>query len=266
MVPLPYGGSGFRGTSQGHGVQGQRPVDHAEIPPVGLDSIACPKRRVKAPAGVISQAAGGRVAWLLLPPLPALNFTSYMASGASNLFIFQDMRGRRDARGGPSCISKAKGRGLVRTTCADGQNGRPDENRHETTRIALFSLSSIETVNPTSPFGASSGLEALFPHFPHPQCPFGERITSPLPLSVVLSPRGPDLGGPPLAARSPSRSNPKIHYFFYRFLKPFRFHCGSQNDPQNLPKTSKNLSKNNCVQKKCEFLKNSTSPTPKAHL
>ena len=78
---------------------------------------------------------------------------------------------------------------------------------------------------------------ALSP-FPTSPIPFGERFTSPLPLSVVSLPRGPDLGGPPLAAQSPSRSDPKIHYFFDRFLKPFRFHFGSQNGPQNLPKSA----------------------------
>ena len=99
--------------------------------------------------------------------------------------------------------------------------------------LVLLEGSRLEIRNPTSPFGASSGLEALFPHFPHPQCPFGERRTSPLPLSVVLSPRVPDLRGPPLAAQSPSRSDPKIHQNFNWIFVSFWWHFGSQHGSQN---------------------------------
>ena len=114
------------------------------------------------------------------------------------------------------------------------------------------------SASPTSPFGASSGLEAVFSHIsqiPTSPIPLGERFTSPLPVSVDPSPRTLDLGGPPLAAQSPSRSDPKIHYFFDRFLKPFRFHVCSQNGPQNLPKSSKNHSKNNFGQRNVNFWK-----------
>ena len=110
-------------------------------------------------------------------------------------------------------------------------------------------------LNPTSPFGASSGLEALFPNCPHPQCPFGERFTSPLPLSVVLSCPPGDLGGPPLAPQSPSRSNPKIHQFFKRFLKPFWQHFDSQNESQNGSKSTQNRSQNESFQKYVNFCK-----------
>ena len=50
--------------------------------------------------------------------------------------------------------------------------------------------------------------------FPTSPIPFGERFTSPLPLSVVSLPPGTDVRGPPLAAQSPSRSGPKINQFF----------------------------------------------------
>ena len=40
------------------------------------------------------------------------------------------------------------------------------------------------------PFGASSGLEALFPHFPHPQFPLGRDLPIPHPSPWTTSPLG----------------------------------------------------------------------------
>ena len=96
--------------------------------------------------------------------------------------------------------------------------------------------------NPTSPLG-ERWFRSPLSTFPSSPIPFGERFTSPLPLSVVLSPRGPELPGPPLAAQSPSRSDPKIHQFFRRFLNPVWCRFGSQNDFQIHPKSLKNQSK-----------------------
>ena len=90
-------------------------------------------------------------------------------------------------------------------------------------------------------------------HIPTSPKPLGERFTSPLPLSVDPSPRNLDVGGPPVAPQSNPGTIQQSTFFVDRFLKPFWFHFGSQNDPQNLPKSSKNLSKNNFVQKNANF-------------
>ena len=78
-----------------------------------------------------------------------------------------------------------------------------------------------ESLNPLCP-------SILNHSIPNPSVP-GEGFTPSLPLPV--DPGRADLGsrGSPLAPQSPSRSDPKIHQFFDRFLNPFWCHFGSQN-------------------------------------
>ena len=131
--------------------------------------------------------------------------------------------------------------------------------RSQTQKPFCCLWSSEASTNPTSPFGASRWFRSPPSPNPSPPDPFGERFTSPLPLSVDLSPGGLDVPGPALAAQSPSRSDQKIHQSFDRFLEPFLSDVGSENDPQNLPKSFQKQPQ------KSEFLKNRTSPTPEAH-
>ena len=75
---------------------------------------------------------------------------------------------------------------------------------------------------------------------------------------MVLSPRPLELAGPPFAAQSLSRIDPKIHQNFNRFLIPFwKFWL-----PKWLPKPSKIIQKsfqNQVWSEKRDFLKNSTA-------
>ena len=126
---------------------------------------------------------------------------------------------------------------------------------HLGTTISIRSLLRRTSGESHQPLWGVQWFRSTLSPFPTSPIPFGERFTSPLPLSVVSLPPGPEVGEPPLAARSPSRSDPQILYFFDRFLKQVWFHFGSQYGPQNLPKSIKNHSKNNFGLKNVNFSK-----------
>ena len=72
-----------------------------------------------------------------------------------------------------------------------------------------------------------------------------EGFTPPLRMGLPVDPGQADLNpsGAPFSAQEPFRSDPKIHYFFNRFLNPFWQHFGSQNGSKNHRKSIKNHSK-----------------------
>ena len=88
------------------------------------------------------------------------------------------------------------------------------------------------------------------------KCRFGGGLPA-LRGELPVDPGRLNLGsrGGVLALQSRSRSDPKIHRFFDRFLISFLTHVGSQNDSQNHPKSIKNRSKNEFDQKNWNFWK-----------
>ena len=78
-----------------------------------------------------------------------------------------------------------------------------------------------------------------------------EGFTRPLRMGLPVDPGWPDLESPglALAPQSPSRSDPKIHQFFDRFLTSFLTHFGSQNDSKKNPKSVKIAPKTNLPKK-----------------
>ena len=143
--------------------------------------------------------------------------------------------GLRDATGTPPRRSKTLSRRSqdAPKTLKDANKAPQDAPRGPNTPPC--SILDDFSLNPTSPFGASSGLEALSPHFPHPQIPLGRDLPLPYP-----SPWSPSLPGQTWAGLlwRPRAFPEAIQKCFIFFIDVWT-HFGSILEAQTPPKSRK---------------------------